>query len=106
MHGLGYTFAAIGLAAIGVVGQAVTAVLVAASGADLGPWVSGGSATAAVGGLVYIAKRLASGELVARNVAEIEKRAEERERQMLELMADGRQREDAFRAFLAGRGLH
>ena len=50
--------AAIAIAAVGVLAQASALVLAAASGDAVTPWVSGGGAAAAVGGLVYMAKKL------------------------------------------------
>jgi hypothetical protein len=38
-----------------------------APGSDFGPWVSGGSASIAVGALVYMARALTTGRLVARD---------------------------------------
>lgn len=54
---------------------------------DLGPWVSGGSATMAVGGLVYVARLLASGRLVHSDSAAREKALEDMaERSMAVIM--------------------
>jgi hypothetical protein len=48
-----------------------------APGSDFGPWVSGGSASIAVGALVYMARMLITGRLVSRDTAaEMSKLAE------------------------------
>jgi hypothetical protein len=70
---------------------------------DLGPWVSGGGAFAAVSGLVYVAKKFADGSIVARDVAESERAATHREDELKALIKEGRDREDGYRAFLMGR---
>lgn len=75
-------------------------------GADnLAPYVSGGGAAAAVAGLVYIAKKLASGELVAVPIANVMKQQEDRERKLSELLEDGKEREDVYKSFLLHKGM-
>lgn len=103
--------AAIAIAAVGVLAQASALVLAAASGDAVTPWVSGGGAAAAVGGLVYMAKKLMAGELVALNTAQMIEKAGERDQRfadlvtrVLEVERDGREREDAHRALLLAHG--
>ena len=72
----------------------------------LAPYVSGGGAAAAVAGLVYIAKKLASGELVAVPIAHLMESSAKREDTLQKLLDDSKEREDVMRAFLVGRGMH
>lgn len=109
-------FLALVTALVGVV--SMSAPVVAQTGSELGPWVSGGGAAAAVGALVYMAKLLADGKLVAINTAERErydqdalkqmgelvKKGMSREDVLAELVEDCKEREDVFRSFLVGRG--
>ena len=70
---------------------------------NLAPWVSGGGAAAAIGALVYMAKLISDGKLVAVNTAD-------REQKLFELIKDANEREDecieqreVYRSFLIGR---
>ena len=47
-----------------------------------------------------------SGELVAVPIATLLQQHAEDRRELAELVADAKEREDAFRAFLLGKGLH
>lgn len=101
MNGLGGTAFALLTAALGTVLAAAGSVFAAANNTtDFTPWVSGGGAAAAVGGLVYIAKKLADGSLVAYPVADLHRQSDERERQLHELVDDSRQREDSLRLLI------
>lgn len=95
------------------VGGAVTTIsgaLLAASGDSVGPWVSGGGAAAAVGGLVYVAKKFAAGELAAVNLTELVEQivgllrdSQAREARLHEIIEDAKEREDSLRALLLAR---
>lgn len=100
MHGLGGVFAAIGLAAFGVIASAASVIATTAGDTGLGPWVSGGGAAAAVGGLVYVAKKLAAGDLVAFPVSEIVKHQQEREMKLEGMLEDSLRREDSYHRLL------
>lgn len=94
------------ISAVGVGGAAVgNMVLAVTEGNDVAAWLSGGGAAAAVAGLAYIAKRLASGELVAVPLARVIEHADKREERLLALLDDANQREDAYRALLVSRGI-
>ena len=98
--------AAIATSTAGTVATAVGYLLATTSGTDtLAPYVSGGGAAAAVAGLVYIAKKLASGELVAVPISDVMKQQERREATLLVLVEEGREREDVYKSFLLGRGM-
>lgn len=100
--------AAIASALVGVIASTLGSVLLLAqtTGTDtLAPYVSGGGAAAAVAGLVYIAKKLASGELVAVPIANVMRQQEEREKVVLRLLEEERERADVFKTFLVGRNL-
>lgn len=99
--------AAIATSILGAVISVATWLYAQTSGTDtLAPYVSGGGAAAAVAGLVYIAKKLASGELVAVPIADVMKQQATREEKLLEMLDEAKDREDAFKAFLYQRGLH
>jgi hypothetical protein len=91
--------AAIILSAIFATMAGVGSVL-AASGEVVGPWVSGGGSFAAVGGLAYLAKKFANGELVAANTGLLIQQGAAREERLLRLEDDAHDREDALRALL------
>lgn len=103
------------LVAVVVAGAGIAANVVAqvapSGGAELGPWVSGGSATIAVGALVWVTKKLTSGDLVARptadNLERLEGIAKGYERQAARLhdtIAEGNRREDRLIAYLESKG--
>lgn len=73
------------------------------TGGTAGVVISGTAVTASVGGIVYIARKMISGELVARGPAESEERllriAEAQQRQL----DAGLQREDTLRQLLVNR---
>jgi hypothetical protein len=104
----GQLVSAISTAVLGV--TASTAGLLAQAAApDVAPWVSAGGATAAVGGLVYVARLLASGELVASPVADRERdlrrlvhQSERREERLQELLEEAGRREDSYHRVLTG----
>ena len=60
-------------------------------------WVPAGSAGVAVGGLVYVAKKLASGELVSVNTAEVMQSSQRIAQQALDLGQEAHEREAALR---------
>jgi hypothetical protein len=115
MHGLplikvvlAATFSFAGAAA------SIGAVIAEVGGTDLGPWVSGGGAAAAVGGLVYVAKKFASGDVVAFPVADVvfklqeqHEREDQRHRtemqKLHDVIKDSNDREDGYRAWLLNR---
>lgn len=66
--------------------------LSAAASTDVTPWLSGGGAAAAVGGLAYIAKKLAAGELVAVPLARLIEDSTARERRWEQALLDSEQR--------------
>lgn len=74
--------------------------ILAASGEVVGPWVSGGGSFAAVGGLAYLAKKFANGELVAANTGLLIQQGAAREERLLRVEEQAKEREDAFRALL------
>lgn len=80
--------------------------ILAASGEVVGPWVSGGGSFAAVGGLAYLAKKFANGELVAANTGMLIQQGAAREERVLGLVEDAKSREDALRALLIAQGGH
>lgn len=97
------TLVALAATTVGIVGVAAGPVL-AQVPPDASPWVAGGSATIAVGGLAFMAKKVASGELVAvavdqllEDAAEREDKAAEREAKLTELLQESHRREDSLR---------
>lgn len=106
-------FAAVAAGVIGAVGAGVSAVL--AAGTEIAPWAQVGGTATAVGALAYVAKMLADGRLVAQPVADLirkaderearyERKADERERALQALLEEARDREDALRALLMQHG--
>lgn len=89
---------ALGTAVSGIVASAAGWTIAAST--DLGPWAQVGGTGVAVSALVYVAKLMADGKLVALPVAEIIKKADDRERRLEDMVEDGKQREDALRALL------
>lgn len=94
-------------------GSALT-VLAQTSPESITPWVSAGGSAAAVSGLVYMAKKLVDGSLVAAPIADLLRRADERDREFLHLVAeqedrwgrvvrDGAEREDVYRDIILAR---
>lgn len=79
------------------------AVLAAETGAEFAPILSGTGAAAAVGGLAYVVKKFAAGELVAFPLASITQAALERERRLQDLIDQSKDREDALRLLLIER---
>lgn len=79
------------------------AALAAQTGTDLAPILSGSGAAAAVGGLAYVVKKFAAGELVAFPLASVTQASIERERKLQELIEQSREREDALRLLLMER---
>lgn len=77
---------------------------------ELGPYVSGGGALGAVGGLIWFGRQMAAGKLVSRDVADeaqqlkrlIEKSAE-RERRLERLEEAGADRERSYHSMLQAR---
>lgn len=73
------------------------------TGQDLGPWVSAAGAAAAVSGMVYIAKMMADGKLVARDPAAVESRLMSIAERANQLTADSHQRESTYIEVIRGR---
>lgn len=89
--------------------------------ASYAPWVETGGSAALVAAIVYIAKKVSNGDLVARPVAEVTRLQEERERKLAELvlhcqqennrtidklrelLEDSKSREDTLRTLLIQR---
>ena len=69
---------------------------------DLPSYATGAGATAAVGGLVYIARLMATGRLVARDPALVEKTLMEMTHQLTKLVESDQEHEDDYRQFLLG----
>lgn len=82
-------------AATAVTGSAVAAALtaVADNGAEVAPWVQGGSAVLAVAALGYVARQFAAGNLVARNSGEAEHRLAAIATDLSKLVEAGHERE-------------
>lgn len=87
------------------VGQLV-AVLAQAAGSpttsEVTSWVSAGGTTMVVGALVYIARLLASGHLVAYPVEQLQERSDEREKELLEMAKRAHDRERVLERILVG----
>lgn len=66
------------------------------TGADFGPWVSAGGSATAVAGIVYIAKLMADGKLVARDPAASEQRLTSLTETSHQLVIDAHQREATY----------
>lgn len=90
-------------ALVGAATSTFGSVLAATDGTEVGTWLAGGGSAAAVAGLAYIAKRLASGDLVAIRVDKLLKDGEVRETRLEALVTEGRAREDALRDLLLNR---
>jgi hypothetical protein len=58
------------ITALGGMASVVGVVASASGNGDVGQYLSGGGAAAAVGGLVYVARLMATGQLVARDTHE------------------------------------
>lgn len=69
----------------------------------IAPWVSAGGSVTAVGGIVYIARLLATGRLVARDPAEVEKRLQTLVDEVSAVAEEGHQREVDYLEFLKAR---
>lgn len=100
MQVLTNVFAALTTSVAGV----VTPLVAQAATHDVAPWVSAGGATAAVGGLVYIAKKLAAGELVAVPVAKLLEQSRADHDKLGALTAECLRREDLLHRMLLAQG--
>ena len=96
------------LVALSVTGLGIMIPLIAqASGGDnIANYISGGGSAAAVGGLVYMARKILSGDLVSRPTVVVEKElarliqdSHDRETGLQNVMADANKREDAHIRF-------
>lgn len=96
--------AALATTAIGFVISTMGAVLAETSGSSVAPWAQVTGTAAAVGGLVYVAKLLADGRLVAQPVSDLVKEGARREERLHELVNESVDRENALRAFLIQKG--
>lgn len=84
-------------AATTITGSTVAAAVATAvtdGGADVAPWVQGGSAVLAVAALGYIARLFADGRLVARNSAANEAALAAVAQQLADLVGQAQKRED------------
>lgn len=77
---------------------------------DLAPWISGGGAITAVGALAYIARLMANGGLVSRDVAthveqlkELLDESLDRERKLEKCVEAGAERERSYHSLLVER---
>jgi hypothetical protein len=86
------------LVALAISGAGLVATLLGATSpappSDVSTWVSAGGATAAVGGLVYVARLLAAGKLVSYPVEQLQQDSRRREDTLAHLVADANSRED------------
>lgn len=91
--------AAIGLAvaAIGSLSAMAAPLWAQATSEPVSQWIPAGSAGVAVGGLVYVAKKLASGELVSVNIAEVMASSQRTASEAVELIASSMSREETLR---------
>ena len=107
---------ALGGSLVGLVATTAGWAFAATTTTDIGPWAQVGGTATAVGALAYVAKLLADGKLVARPVAELERKAAEREQKIEEmhrdatqrleqLLVDSKEREDSLRLMLVQRGV-
>lgn len=90
---------AVGLfvAALGSLSAMAAPLWAQAASDPVSSWIPAGSAGVAVGGLVYVAKKLAGGELVAVNIAEVLATSQRIAQQAVEMMAAGAKRDDEMR---------
>lgn len=72
-------------------------------GADFGPWVSAGGSVTAVAGIVYIAKMLADGKLVARDPSQVEQQLKALVEKVSEVAREGHEREQDYMRLLRGK---
>lgn len=87
------------------VGQlaSVVAQATGATSSEVTSWVSAGGTTMVVGALVYIARLLASGHLVAYPVEALHKEASKRESKLSDHLKRAHERERALERILMGR---
>lgn len=94
------TAMALAVSAVGTL-IAVVSPVFAQTGGEPSPvanlWVPGGAAAVAVGGLVYVAKQMASGKLVPVDVAEVMASTKRTAQEAVDLIAQGARREDTLR---------
>lgn len=116
---------AFALAVAGTITAVTTSVITAASGADFGPWASGGAGAVAVGALAIVVKDFRAGNIVAFKVsdlthrheealatvhrrheelvAEIERKHEKQLADLRVLLDESKEREDAYRVWIGTR---
>lgn len=110
------------LAAVSAVIVGFAEVIAQSSTSQVTPWVDAGGSAALVAAIIYIAKKVSNGDLVARPVADVARQQEIREEKLAELnrhhaeenqrtiaklmevIEDAKSREDALRAMLMQRG--
>jgi hypothetical protein len=97
---LATTIFGVGLSQLGVI---IAQVDDGATG-SIGAFVSAGGAAAAVGGIVYIAKLMATGQLVARDPARVEQKLTEVVDQSQTLLRESHVREQSYLEWLSSRG--
>jgi hypothetical protein len=86
--------------------MAAAAILAQTSGggaADIAPWVSGAGSMTAVAGIVYIARLMATGQLVARDPAAENEALKDYLRRVLNVEEAGRDREVSYHNLLVDR---
>lgn len=104
MHHLGGPIVALTTAAVGFAGSTIATVIAETSGSSVAPWAQVTGTAAAVGGLVYVAKLLADGRLVAQPVADLLRESAHREERLHQALDESQERENALRAFLISKG--
>lgn len=87
----------------GTVAQWLAQAAAAPSSSEVSAWVSAGGTSLAVGGLVYIARLLASGHLVAYPVEKLQEDAASREKDLSDHLKRSHERERALERILMGR---
>lgn len=86
-------FVALSISGLGFL-AALVGVTAPEAPSEITTWVSAGGATAAVGGLVYVARLLAAGKLVSYPVEQLQQDSQRREEALTHMMADAQRRED------------
>lgn len=71
--------------------------------ADFAPWISGAGSVTAVGGIVYIARLMATGQLVARDPAAENEQLKDMVRAVTALTEESAERERSYHSLLVRR---
>lgn len=85
------------IAAIGSLSAMAAPLWAQATSEPVSTWIPAGSAGVAVGGLVYVARKMATGELVPVNIAEVLESSSRTAKEAVDLIAMGASREDTLR---------